>query len=104
MSARNRPSKSSARVMLGPQMSILSSASDKRNRSRDGCEASQRTDSQATPDREKGPLKWTPPTDGRAAKRRSAKMRIFLCAPCKSLRTFEENLGVFQDAHFSKTV
>src|SRR5580700_7218678 len=33
-----------------------------------------------------------------------AKVRSFSCAPWKRVRIFEENIGIFQDAHFSNPV
>jgi hypothetical protein len=35
---------------------------------------------------------------------RLSKVRSFWCAPWKRVRIFEEISGVFQDAHFSKSV
>jgi hypothetical protein len=46
------------------------------------------------------------PETGGSARRDGprSKMLTFRCAPWKQVRTFEGILGVFQDAHFSKTV
>src|SRR5580704_14639442 len=50
--------------------------------------------------RDSGGRRWI----GRPRRTVSAKMRSFLCAPWKRVRTFEGFVGIFQDAHFRKPV